>query len=132
VAADRNEYEDESWVPDEAIANLALEADMRPEETHEARAKRLLTENVDVAAISVIHIAKQDPNARLRLEASKYIMERVLGRAGESPATGTLDDLFDKLDRMKAAEAAMSQSGAHSALYSDSDSDSDDNNTGEA
>jgi hypothetical protein len=110
-----DEYEDEKWVPDEALASLAMETDVNPEETHEARAKRLLVENVDVAATSLIWIAKNDPNSRMRADASKYIMERVLGRAGDAPATGTLDDLFSALDRMNENAAAMAQSTPHSA-----------------
>lgn len=123
--ADRDEYEDEKWVPDDAISNLALEADLHPEESHEARAKRLLVENVDVAAASLIHIAKNDPNSRMRADASKYIMERVLGRAGDAPATGTLDDLFDALDRLNENAAAMEQAsiqpGAGAERYTNTD-----------
>jgi len=52
-------------------------------------------------------------NERIRFESARYIMERVLGRAGEAPATGTLDDLFAALDRMNQNAAAMQQSGGH-------------------
>lgn len=109
-----SDYDDESWVPDEALANLAMESQLNPDETHAERAKRLLTENVDVAAASMIHISRTSQNERHRMEASKYIMERVLGRAGDAPATGTLDDLFNKLDRMNSMATSMEQSGPHS------------------
>lgn len=119
MPSDDNEFADESWVPEEKLAFLSTEADLHPEETSEERAKRLLTENVDVAAAAVIHIARNDQNPRLRLDAGKYIMERVLGKAGETPATGTLDELFRQLDRLKETEAAMAQSGPHSLAAED-------------
>jgi hypothetical protein len=104
-----DQYDEEKWVPDDALSSLAMEEEVHGEESHETRAKRLLTENVDVAATSIIWIAKNDSNSRMRFEAGKYIMERVLGRAGDSPATGTLDDLFDKLDQLNAQAAAQEQ-----------------------
>jgi hypothetical protein len=105
-----DEYDDEKWVPDEALSSLSMEASVNPDETSPERAKRLLTENADVAAAALIHIARHSPNERSRADASKYILERVLGRAGDAPATGTLDDLFHKLDRMNEYAAAESQS----------------------
>ena len=105
-----SDFEDERWVPDDALASLQLEASYDPEETHVERAKRLLTENVDIAAASVIWLARNSTNERIRLESARSVMDRVLGRAGDSPATGTLDDLFGALDRMNEMEAAMQQS----------------------
>jgi hypothetical protein len=107
------QYDDEQWVPDEALAALNMEGELEPEETSIERAKRLLTENVDTAAASVIWLARNSNQERIRLESSKYIMERVLGRAGEAPATGTLDDLFAALDRMNTMAVADQQSGPH-------------------
>jgi hypothetical protein len=110
-----NDYEDEKWIPDEALRALTLEARVRDDESTIERAKRLLTENVDVAAASTIWLARSSTNERIRLEASRYVMERVLGRAGDAPATGSLDDLFAKLDRMNEMAAAQAQSGPHAA-----------------
>jgi hypothetical protein len=106
-----NDYEDERWVPDEALASLQLEAQVNENETSVERAKRLLVENVDIAAASTIWLARNSTNERIRLESAKYVLERVLGRAGEAPASGTLDDLFVALDRMNSQAAAMQQSG---------------------
>lgn len=106
-----DDYEDEKWVPDEALASLTMESHLHPEESSTERANRLIVENVDVAAAAVIHIARNDPNPRLRLDAGKYIMERVLGKAGDTPVEGALDVLFQQLDRMNEHEAAMQQSG---------------------
>jgi hypothetical protein len=109
-----DEFDEEKWVPDEALAALSLEAQVHADETSPERAKRLMTENADVAAAALIHIARHSPSERNRAEASKYILERVLGKAGDAPATGTLDDLFRKLDRMNEMAAGEAQSGPHS------------------
>jgi hypothetical protein len=108
-----SDFDDERWVPDEALASLSLEQEYDPEETHVERAKRLLTENVDVAAASMIWMARNSQTERIRLEAGREILARVLGRAGDAPATGTLDDLFNALDKMNEHEAAFQQSAPH-------------------
>jgi hypothetical protein len=114
MSSSDDEFADESWVPEESLAFLTMEQQLHPEETPVERAKRLMTENVDTAAATMIWIAKNSDSERNRAEASKYIMERVLGRAGDAPATGTLDDLFARLDRMNEMAAAHDQSGPHS------------------
>lgn len=110
-----NEYADESWVPEESLAFLTQERHLRPEETSVERAKRLFVENVDTAAATLIWIARNSESERNRAEASKYLMERVLGRAGDAPATGTLDDLFAALDRMNGMAAAVTQAKPHTS-----------------
>jgi hypothetical protein len=109
MSRDDDEYADEGWIPEESLKFLTLEAELHPEETPVERAKRLMTENVDTAAATMIWICRNSTSERNRGEAAKYLMERVLGRAGDAPATGTLDDLFAKLDNMNAKAAAMSQ-----------------------
>jgi hypothetical protein len=111
---DDDEFADESWVPDKALAYLTTEAQLHPEETSVERAKRLMVENVDTAAATMIWIARNSDSERNRAEASKYLLERVLGRAGDAPATGTLDDLFARLDHMNEMAAAQAQAGPHS------------------
>jgi hypothetical protein len=108
-----DEFADDQWVPDEALAFLTTEQQMNPEETPVERAKRLLTENVDTAAATMIWIMRNSQSEKNRGEASKYLMERVLGRAGDAPATGTLDEMFKKLDVYMEMAAAMEQSGPH-------------------
>jgi hypothetical protein len=108
-----DDFDEEKWVPDEALSFLTEETLLHPEEDSIARAKRLFKENVDTAAASLIWIARNSASERNRGEASKYIMERVLGRAGEAPAVGALDELFDALERLANNEPAMDQSGPH-------------------
>src|SRR5215213_7049992 len=103
---EENEFADDGWVPEESLRFLVEEKLLNPDETPVERAKRLMTENVDTAAATMIWIAKNSESERNRAEASKYIMERVLGRAGDAPATGTLDDLFARLDKMNEMAAA--------------------------
>jgi hypothetical protein len=104
-----DDYEDEKWVPEDALASLTLEQSLRPDETSTERAKRLLIENVDVAAAGMIWSARNSQNERIRHDAQKYVMERVLGRAGDAPAMGTIDELFEKLDKMNEMAASQQQ-----------------------
>jgi hypothetical protein len=114
MAQSDDEFADEQWVPEESLAFLTQEAQLHPEETSVERAKRLMTENVDVAAATMIWICRNSDSERNRGEAAKYLMERVLGRAGDAPATGALDDMFQKLDRYLAMESTAGQAGEHS------------------
>jgi hypothetical protein len=108
---DGREFQDEKWVPDESLKALAMEADLHPEETEIERAKRLLIENVDIAVAGQVWLARNSSSERIRSDAQRYIIERVRGKAGETPAMGSLDDLFERLDRMNEHAAAMAQSG---------------------
>ncbi len=71
------------WVPDDALNSLAMEQSVRPEETPEAITRRLMRENASVAALSIIHLSKHASTERMRLDASKYVLDRVLGRIGD-------------------------------------------------
>ena len=76
------------WLADDALEALNIERSVRPDETHEQLSRRLLKENVPMATMSVINLALHGTNERLRLDAAKYVMDRVLGKPGE--------DVFDK------------------------------------
>lgn len=71
------------WVPEEALDSLVTERTMREEESEEQLARRLLRENAGIAVHSIVHVAIHGTNERSRLDASKYILERVLGRVGD-------------------------------------------------
>jgi hypothetical protein len=73
-----------SEVTDEDLAKmLGLEREVHPDETPEARARRMLKEGADAATASIVQIAVRGSTERLRLDAAKYILDRVLGKPGE-------------------------------------------------
>lgn len=78
-----------AWVPDDALAALVTERDLHAGETEEQMARRLMIENVGAAVMSIVNVAMHGSTERSRLDASKYIVERVLGRVGDDAFGGT-------------------------------------------
>lgn len=76
--------EAQDWLPEEAVAALNQEQQIMDRvETPAQSARRLFQENSPAAALSIIHIAMYGSNERLRLDAAKYVTDRVLGRPGD-------------------------------------------------
>ena len=98
--SDDNEHQD--WVPDEALDALTAEREFHPAEDEKQLTRRLFRENSPVAAMGIINTAKHDPNSRVRLDAQKYIIERVLGKVGDD-ATGDKLPLETFLAQVEAA-----------------------------
>jgi hypothetical protein len=83
---------------------LDFERHLNPQETTIERCKRLLRENVDGAALELIHIAKHGSTEKLRLDACKLIMDRVLGPVANVQADSNdnpLEQLFRELDQVQ-------------------------------
>lgn len=49
-------------------------------------AQSILEDAAPAAAASIVQIATKDPNSRVRLTASQYIIDRALGKSGNDPA----------------------------------------------
>jgi|SRR5690349_4312703 len=73
-------------------------------ETPVAAAKRLLDEAAISAAMSVIQLCKSGGTDRIRLEASKYVLERALGPAGKNEA-GERDELLSFYEKITGVKA---------------------------
>jgi hypothetical protein len=70
---------------DEELRTLtSLESTLHPEETTAQFAQRIFTENAPLAAQQIVSIAQHGSTDRIRLEASKYVTDRVLGKIGEA------------------------------------------------
>jgi hypothetical protein len=95
---------DEEWIPEASLAAIAMEQQVHPDESSEAMTRRLFRENSAAATASIVHIALHGSNERLRLDASKYVVERVLGRVGEDKGTDEEQPL-DALVRQMAMAA---------------------------
>lgn len=72
-----------AWLPEDAQEAMMLEAQMHPDETDEARARRVLREAGPAAAVAIVHVAQYGESSRVRLDASKYIIDRLLGKIGD-------------------------------------------------
>jgi len=101
------EESDSSWVPDDALNALIAERTIHTEEDNEQIARRLLRENVGAAILGIVHTAIHGTNERTRLDAQKYITERVLGRVGDDAygATNPVADFISEVTGFVAAAA---------------------------
>jgi hypothetical protein len=87
------------WSHDDALAALNLERDMRPEETPEELTKRIFREGAPVAASRIVRVALTSPNERVAMDASKYIIDRTLGRVGDNgEAVDPLTEFMKKVE----------------------------------
>jgi len=76
-------YYPDDWDPDNIIDSLADEKRVLELSDVDA-AEKILKENVGRAAHAIVHIAVRSPDPKLRFDAAKYVVERVLGRTTES------------------------------------------------
>lgn len=86
----------EDWDADAALSSLTDDR-RQSEESEEDQARRVFKENSANAAMSIVHLSMRSRNERLRLQASQYIVDRVLGpagRANEDASKGPLEDLL--------------------------------------
>jgi hypothetical protein len=70
------------------------------DETREARAQRLLSENAPFAAAAVIDVMNSSLNDNTRLRAAQEILARTLGPIGKDDQEGTLDKFIKGLEQM--------------------------------
>ena len=80
---------DPYWDSDEALEAMKMERAMRPEETDAELAQRIFKEAAPQAATGIVHLAFHGVNENTRLNAQKYVVERVLGKIGD---TGDSED----------------------------------------
>jgi hypothetical protein len=73
----------DEWLPDEQLESLTAERTILGDEDEEATARRVFRENASLIARGIVHTAIHSPNERVRLDAQKYVTERVLGRVGD-------------------------------------------------
>jgi hypothetical protein len=101
--------DDPEWLPDEAVEALNTERTLT-QETAPEMTRRLFRDNAPGAATSIVHVALYGSNERLRLDASKYVVDRVLGRVGEDVIPDKDSPLEAMMkNMMQAAEAHANQ-----------------------
>lgn len=101
----------DDWMPEDYEKALKGEQDLHPDEDPETTARRLLRENVTSAVMQIARTATHGSTDRIRLEASKYIVERVLGRVGDDSFEGAkgpvetfIDDVIEYAHSAKGTE----------------------------
>ena len=70
------------WVPDKVLQSIIDERMMDPTLDVEAQTKQALKDSAVIAAKSIGYLSVHSANERIRLEASKYIVEQVIGKPG--------------------------------------------------
>jgi len=89
----------QEWDADKALESLAEErSTLYASETDTQVCKRLLMENGPIVVQAIVHLALNSQNERVRLDAGKYVCDRVLGRIIDSVPVGDKPgDAFDKV-----------------------------------
>lgn len=86
--------------PEEAPDDIAMlqEAVFGPSASEVAAARNIFREGLVPAAESIAHLAAFSKNDRIRLDASKYVVERNLGKMSEKLALGDVwENLFAEI-----------------------------------
>jgi hypothetical protein len=93
MAGHESNFDDQfAWIPDAAIANLQQERIVRPDKTNMELARELLTDAAPMAAQSLAWLSTHAANESIRLKASQYIIDGVVGGAWSAGNAG--DDLL--------------------------------------
>jgi hypothetical protein len=75
--------------------SVTLERDVFPEKSPGELAEKVLEDAAPHAALSIVRIATNDPNSRVRLSAAQYIIDRTLGKSGQDPTkSAPWEDVF--------------------------------------
>jgi hypothetical protein len=81
---DTNQYSQADWLPEKAVESLKMERVLHNgEETDAQLSRRLMQEASPLIATGIIHTALHGATDRVRLDAQKYVLDRVLGKPGD-------------------------------------------------
>ena len=81
-------HKNHSFVTDDDLQALMVEAETFNINDPRELADKMLQENLVMAIQSIANIARHGTNERTRLDASKYITERVLGKVTDGAKIG--------------------------------------------
>jgi hypothetical protein len=106
--------DDDELIDQEAVNRaLQMERDVHPAETEEGLTQRLFRENAASVAMQMVHIATRGTSERIRLDAGKYIIDRVLGPVGKQNETG--DGPLDQMVRQMQRDAEIAANQAYNS-----------------
>lgn len=116
------EYEDEEFrgtgtqLPDGFVDHAAvaralnMERQMHPAESTEDLTFRLFKENAPQVAMQIVNIALNGSSERLRLDAAKLVIDRILGPVGKE--THRADSPLDAMVRQMQQDAEAAANGS--------------------
>lgn len=93
------------WVPERALRDLEMEKALHGHESHAQLARRLMSENLPMAVMAIVHMAVQSSDERTRFNASKYIIDMELGTASASGKTPDGEHAWEKVYKSVLVEA---------------------------
>ena len=100
------------YVSDAELEALRAERSvMDGEAGYEAQARRLFRENAPMAVQGIVKIAQYGTSDRVRLDAQKYIVDRVLGKVGDDAYGDAKDPLTQFLEGVEAHANANGSEG---------------------
>ena len=118
TSADKELRRVASWIPEDALAEIAAER-TKPEhdgETHQQYARRMMEESLPQVVKGLVFTAVHSTNDRIRLDAQKYLVDRVLGKPGEDASKkglSSLETLFKNME--ESAEALVKEAALRRA-----------------
>lgn len=86
-------------VTEAEIAGLVMDSELHGDETPKEFTRRLFEEKAPQAVIAIAKLGMAAGSERVRLDASKYIVDRVLGPLNQQDARDTTHDPLFKLMR---------------------------------
>jgi hypothetical protein len=93
------------WDPDAALLSLETSRTVKDVNIHDPLQLResvndMFRESAELVAMGVIHLALHEPSPKIRLEASKYVLDKATADAeGEAdPLAKLVSDLYKQLD----------------------------------
>lgn len=93
------------WVPDQALRDLQMEKALHSDESNATLTKRLINENLPMAAMSVIHMALHSSDERIRLAAAKFLIDSEIQVSGKDGKLSDGDFAWNKVYAVTAFEA---------------------------
>lgn len=82
------------WNPDHVLQAAAQEREVRGMD-YKQLAHARMEENLDFAVARIVHLIKYSASEKMAFDASKYLLERVLGKTPEPEQNRDQDDLED-------------------------------------
>lgn len=113
------------WDPEAAILSMSEESRVL-DTSWEAQTARILTENAPAAALSLVHIALHGHTEATRLQASRLIIDRTLGRLDElgfREATADENPLMDFVKNINGVSGYILSDAGRAALATEDDAD---------
>ena len=90
----------QEWDVEDALRSMEVERQIHQDQTPSEIATRIFDENMVPSALAIVHLAQHSPNEKIRMDAAKYVLERILGRIGDeskSSETNPLERLLAEI-----------------------------------